>query len=1005
MAHADQPAVRMTNAGSVPADLSLCAREPIHIPGAIQPHGAVLIALADASRITHASANLYEFLSLHAADALGKPLDFALGESAGRDLKSRAPSLDAVVQHCFSLLGREGTRLQLRAFRSGLHLVIDIERVSVDTDHNLELTIAHGLLNSFHRARSVVELCNLAVTGLRSITGYDRVMAYRFGPDGHGEVIAEARADGMEAYLGQWYPASDIPEQARRLYLRQRVGVIVDAGYEPVALLVESAAHEDGPVDLTHSALRSVSPIHREFMRNMNTAASMTIGLERNDDPLKPELWGMIVCHHRTPRLAGIETRSLANLVGQMLALLIAGQMNQERYARQIGRQTTLARILARLDSPESILASMAAEESALLHLVDATGVVIRLQGERICLGATPDGHVLDALFAIMCREANGQALAVDHLSARDPLFAASATACSGALMLPLSDDPANAIVWIRPERAQTLTWGGNPTKPTTADAVTGRISPRASFEAWKEVVFGRSLPWSLADVALAKELKSGIESQLARRTKLVLDLLGRIFGSSPVALLLIDRPGNIKMVNGEAERIFGYERDELVGCPLEQLVPARLRPQHARQRDEYLVKPSLRKMGESAELYGLRKDGSEFPIEVILNVVPSEDALGEPLIQACLTDLTARRAGEQATRAAQDRLHSIATHVPALISYWSRDLRCEFANEAYRDWFGVPPERIVGMSMRELLGEDQFLKTEVSVRSVLAGEAQHFETVLRKPDGSVGYTDARYIPDTDDKGAVHGFYVLVTDVSSLQEARVALEQSNAELTHTNLELDQFVYTASHDLRSPLRAIGSLAQFVLEDDATLQTETKDRLNLIISRSRRMQKMLDQILEYARAGKDGGEGVPVEVSALIDEIVATLGVPPQFRIVKDASLASILVHPMPLSQVLQNLIGNSIKHHDAARGTVTISAQRAGLDWRFSVVDDGPGVPLQYRESVFDMFTTLKRRDEVEASGMGLALVAKLVKMQGGRCGIEPASGRGMRFWFDWPLCH
>jgi signal transduction histidine kinase len=291
-------------------------------------------------------------------------------------------------------------------------------------------------------------------------------------------------------------------------------------------------------------------------------------------------------------------------------------------------------------------------------------------------------------------------------------------------------------------------------------------------------------------------------------------------------------------------------------------------------------------------------------------------------------------------------------------------------------------------MGMRELLGDERFSKTEASVHGVLAGEAQHFETKLPKPDGGFGCLDGRYLPDCDERGTVRGFYVLVTDVSTLEEARYALEVSNAQLTHTNRELDQFVYTASHDLRSPLRA-----------------ETRDRLKLIISRSQRMQRMLDQILEYARAGKDGGEGTPVEASVLIDDIVATLGLPAAFRVVQDPSLAAVIVHPMPLSQVLQNLIANSVKHHDASHGTVTIAVERMGPGLRFLVTDDGPGIPVEYRESVFEMFTTLKRRDEVEASGMGLALVRKLVKLQGGRCGIEPAPGRGARVWFDWPLGH
>lgn len=998
------PSKRAVPPDSLAPDLSECAREPIHIPDAIQPHGALLVASTDGSRITHASANLDEFLELRAADVLGKPLAFALGVSASRHLMGGDGLGEPLADRCFTLTGGTGAVIRLRRFHSDLRICIDIERITGQFADKPELSSAQGILNSFRDARSVVELCELAVQGLRSMTGYDRVMAYRFGTEGHGEVIAEARADGLEAYLGQRYPASDIPEQARRLYLRQRVGVIVDASYEPVPLLADRDAENQTPVDLTHSTLRSVSPVHREFMRNMNTAASMTVGIERGDIPHHQELWGMIVCHHGSPRWVGPEVRAVADLVGQMLSLLIGGRTSAEISTELIERHATLAKILSRLAQPDPILQALADVQSELLSLVNATGVIIRLHGEVACFGRTPDSSVIEALFSMLRAESQGEIFAVQDLSARATGFADCQALCSGALMLPLWRDPDNAIVWIRPEQAQTVTWGGNPAKATQADAVTGRISPRASFAAWQEVVFGRSLPWSVASLSLATELRSGIESQIARRTKLVLDLFGRVFESSPVALMLIDAAGRIKMLNHETERIFGYARAELIGSSLEQLVPARHRERHAEQRRGYSANPSRRMMGGTTEIFGLRKNGSEFPIEVILNPVAPQEAGGTPLFQASLVDLTSRRAGERAARAAQERLQSISTHVPALIGYWNRDLRCEFANKAYAEWFGLAPEEMVGASMQEILGALLFAENEAAVRATLGGIEQHFERTRRNRDGSITYTDARYLPDRDADGTVRGFYVLVTDVSSLQEARVALEATNAQLKHTNRELDQFVYTASHDLRSPLRAIGSLAQFVLEDDASLTPETQDRLRLIISRSQRMRKMLDQILEYARAGKDGGEGQPVSAFDLVADVAETLGVTAEFTIVKDPSLAQVLVHPMPIAQVFQNLLGNAIKHHDLGRGTVTISVQKTPEGLRFWVVDDGPGIAPQYRESVFDMFTTLKRRDEVEASGMGLALVRKLVKLEGGLCGIEPSSGRGARIWFDWSAC-
>jgi PAS domain S-box-containing protein len=601
---------------------------------------------------------------------------------------------------------------------------------------------------------------------------------------------------------------------------------------------------------------------------------------------------------------------------------------------------------------------------------------------------------------------ANGEAIAVDDLGQRDPLLAASARAASGALLLPLGGADADAVLWFRPEVAQTVTWGGNPAKAATSDPITGRISPRASFEAWKEVVRGRSAPWSAADLALAAELRRLIDSELARRARLALDLFNQVFESAPTALLLVGRDGSIEKLNGQTERLFGYDRHELIGRTLETLVPPRLRAQHVALRAQYTAAPTLRTTSaHGAQILGLRKDGTEFPAEITLTPTDPSQLGGETMIQASIIDITERRATEQARRRAQERFESIAKHVPAMIGYWTRDERCEFANEAYRAWFGVVPERIVGMHLRDLLGDVLYSANEPYVREVLAGREQRFERSIPLPDGSEGFSDARYVPDFGPDGEVCGFYVLVTDVTPVRRAQLALEEVNAKLQFTNQELDQFVYTAAHDLRSPLRGIASLTQFVIEDDASLTPQTRERIAMIAGRVGRMQNLLTDVLVYARAGKSGYEGGSERSAAsLVDEISATLAVPEGFTIAKDPSLAHALVMSSPLSQVLQNLIGNAIKHHDLQNGTgkVSVAVERRGNRWHFTVTDDGPGIPEAYRETVFNMFTTLKRRDEVEASGMGLALVRKLVVIHGGECGIETAPGGGTRVWFDWP---
>jgi light-regulated signal transduction histidine kinase (bacteriophytochrome) len=285
-------------------------------------------------RVTHASANLATILGRPAEAVLGRPLEEAIGAAALRAVLNAMSSDDAEPGRVHPLPVTDDGMFVLCANRSGHHICIDIEPVSPDTGQGPPIILAQSVLQTFRHATTRGELCALAVRGLKAITRYDRVMAYRFHEDGHGEVIAEAREESLEPFLGLHYPASDVPPQARRLYLRQSVGSIADASYQAVPLLIDSASDDGTPLDLTHSALRSASPIHREYMRNMNTAASLTIGLPRRQRPEGKEtgphdrdasdLWGMLVCHHATPRISGPAVRAVAGMIGQVVSLLLS---------------------------------------------------------------------------------------------------------------------------------------------------------------------------------------------------------------------------------------------------------------------------------------------------------------------------------------------------------------------------------------------------------------------------------------------------------------------------------------------------------------------------------------------------------------------------------------------------------------------------------------------------------------------------------------------------------
>ena len=362
-----------------------------------------------------------------------------------------------------------------------------------------------------------------------------------------------------------------------------------------------------------------------------------------------------------------------------------------------------------------------------------------------------------------------------------------------------------------------------------------------------------------------------------------------------------------------------------------------------------------------------------------------------------------------QMLRGKENYLRAIVDNtVDGLITIDERGIVASF-NPACTHIFGYEDTEVIGHNIRMLMPEpyhsahDDYISHYVRTgEAKIIGTAGREVSGLRK-DGSIFPMDLSISTYQLENGRY--FSGVVRDITARQRADQERQNQIVELERINKELDDFAYVASHDLRSPLRAVNTLAQWIDHDDPSVDVETRKRLHLIQSRVQRMSVLLDDILDYARVGKSQGESGPqLSAAALIADVVATLGVGDHFNVISDPTLERVVVARMPIERVFHNLIGNAFKHHDKPDGTIQISVVESASRYRFLVVDDGPGFPSEYNDTVFEMFKTLKPRDEVESSGMGLALVRKIVRQRGGDCGVEASIGRGSRFWFEWPKC-
>ncbi len=497
-------------------DLGACDREPIHLLGGIQPHGVLVAFHPGSARIEVVSANAEALLGRPPSALRGQSITTVLDEAALRRVRANSAAGPVAVQAggraCSALLHDN----------NGLS-VLELEPLteSVAQADEAALSAIHLLVSPLGQVRSASSLLQAAADGVRALTGFDRVMVYRFHADWHGEVVAESRADGVDSFMGLHYPASDIPVQARALYRRNPLRLIADVQARPVGLVPPTLPGTGAPLDLSGAALRSVSETHLEYLRNMGVGASFSVSLLKDG-----ALWGLIACHHHAPRLVSATRRQACEVLARMLTLQLGAEERGADAASRAHRAMLLARLVTGLGEDTSLSAALQAHGELLMDLTGATGVALLLgeslaleQGEQpLLLGRTPSRDEVLALAARLAELPGASATVhTERLASLHPPLAARADVAAGLLAVRLDPQAPRFVLWFRPEVARTVNWAGDPNKPVRPAPGDTRLHPRASFEAWREDVRGASLPWSSADVEAAESLRGALVGVVLR--------------------------------------------------------------------------------------------------------------------------------------------------------------------------------------------------------------------------------------------------------------------------------------------------------------------------------------------------------------------------------------------------------------------------------------------------------------------------------------------------------
>ena len=506
-------------------DLTNCDREQIQFSGAIQPHGVLLVLEEPELRIVQASRNTEALLGIPVETLVGSNLGVLFSEEqiAMMRMVFLRQNLEGAPVHIVRTLCA-GRNYDVFAHRGAGILLIELEK-SPETEALSLFDLysrLNGTISKLEATVTLQSLLDLAAQEIRFFSGLDRVMIYKFMEDKSGWVRSEALGEGLEPYLGLHYPASDIPEPARRLFSLTWVRHQPDIGYTPAPLYPERNPLTGGPLDLSYSLLRSVSIMYVDYLKNMGTRASLVMTLLKDG-----KLWGLVACHHHSgPKHVPYELRTACEFLAHMISLMMSAKEDAENYQYRMRLKSTQLQMLGNISRRADFISGFVETSPNLLDFVKAAGAATVVNGRSTSLGHTPSEKEIGLIVQWLSTTMSDDVFATDCLSALLTQAEAFKEVCAGLLALRFSSTKNDFILWFRPEILQTVNWAGDPNKPVDLSSDSQRLMPRGSFALWKETVRLKSSPWAAVELEAVKEFRAALLELVLRRA----EELGRLY-------------------------------------------------------------------------------------------------------------------------------------------------------------------------------------------------------------------------------------------------------------------------------------------------------------------------------------------------------------------------------------------------------------------------------------------------------------------------------------------